>query len=167
MKALLILIFSISFAKNDGERSPSEKECVKNAQDKNAIIKKSQCKWKVTTQIYPDEDPLSTRCNGYEIIDKKRVPKKTTYNGSGHVGTLECNNSDNAIASSYKDQIPAFSFQCSECNTSSEGPAMDDMCAETMLQSEIQYCDGNPKMRFRYEPKQDPIPIDEKGKPLK
>jgi hypothetical protein len=163
MKFILLLTMTFTFAKAPEQRTPSENQCVNEAEAKRQIVKNSQCKWKVTKQEYPDKDPLSISCSGYNMVGKKKVPKKTTYSGSGHAGTLYCGHSGgNSIDTSYQQSVPNFSFQCSQCSTSSEAETPDETCIETMYKDEVAACDGNPRMNYRHEIKQS-IRIDGNG----
>lgn len=165
MKLFLIIFTFISFAQQAKERTPSEAQCIAEAQAKNEIIKKSSCKWEVTKQEYPETSENYATCKGYDIIDKKKVARTTTFSGSGHSGTLVCGNADNgAISTSYQNQMPNFAYQCSSCSTSSESTTPDESCIQSMLEQEKLACDGGrPRMQFRYDPNQDPVRVDTKG----
>lgn len=157
MKFILLVIMTFSFAKKPEDRTPSEQQCVIDAKAKKRIVENSQCKWMVTKQEYPEDHPLSNACSGYEIVvdkngKKTKVPKKSTYSGSGHSGTLFCGNlENNPINTSYFGDLPNFSFQCSQCSTSSDAVKPDESCIQSMYESEVAACDGNPRMNYKHE----------------
>lgn len=158
MMSLILLIFLASAQ----QKTESQVRCEQAVEDKAKILTDSlsRCQWVVPDGTESDNGNVAG-CSQYVLVNGKYETRANTWMGSGHSGNIVCGSPYNEQESSYVDNQPMFTFHCSQCTTTSRAAQLEESCIEEMRRRELSLCDiGVPRMRYRYQPGRDPVPVE-------